>query len=257
MTRSMIHPSTGRVVTRDAYQAITTEALLAECRALETSYEAVHAQDPGADVTVYESILSTVTEVLATRVEAGDPLAAAWYNAYDNDDDTDSETRMWADEPQQPVRAASPADVAQEREFETWGGLAALMSSLGSDHIIKSEPAHHRILKETQVVRLTVYRIGRYYAASVAGRLPVVPSTAIVRQVDVTAPRLVDAAAAAVREYVPLDRIEQLIASLGKAFAITPKTGFTSVTNIPTRLAFLAVWPNVDGAGQLAPEADW
>ena len=70
-----------------------------------------------------------------------------------------------------------------------------------------------------------------------------------------TTPRLLTAAGAVVREFVPPDRMEQLLTALEKAFAAVPISGFAAVVNVPTRLAFVAVWSWALGAGQLGPTA--
>jgi len=77
----------------------------------------------------------------------------------------------------------------------------------------------------------------------------------MVRQVDITTPRLLTAAGAVVREFVPPDRMEQLLTALEKAFAAVPISGFAAVVNVPTRLAFVAVWSWAQGAGQVGPTA--
>src|SRR5664280_2460476 len=77
----------------------------------------------------------------------------------------------------------------------------------------------------------------------------------MVRQVDITTPRLLTAAGAVVREFVPPDRMEQLLTALEKAFAAVPISGFAAVVNVPTRLAFVAVWSWALGAGKLGPAA--
>ena len=131
MTRPFLHPSTRRPVTRSAYRAITTEALIAECHALEASYAAVKVHEPEIDrdrVADYESVLNTVTEVLARRVEDGDPVAVDWYTSYD-DDDTDAPSRLWADGPQADAAAQSPEDA-----LENWYAMAALLSWLRASY---------------------------------------------------------------------------------------------------------------------------
>ncbi len=119
-------------MTRSAYRAITTEALITECHALEASYAAVKAQEPESDndqVAEYESVLNTVTEVLARRVEDGDPVAVDWYSSYD-DDAADAPSGLWADEAAQPDAAAqSPEDA-----LENWHATATLLSWLKASY---------------------------------------------------------------------------------------------------------------------------
>jgi hypothetical protein len=49
--------------------------------------------------------------------------------------------------------------------------------------------------------------------------------------------------------------MEQLLTAREKAFAAVPISGFAAVVNVPTRLAFVAVWSWAQGAGQLGPTA--
>ena len=110
-------------------------------------------------------------------------------------------------------------------------------------------------MSENEAVRLTVFRLNPRDALPSIGALPVVTDEYMVRQVDITSPRLLTAAGAVVREFVPPDRMEQLLTALEKAFAAVPISGFAAVVNVPTRLAFVAVWSWAQGAGQLGPTA--
>jgi hypothetical protein len=109
-------------------------------------------------------------------------------------------------------------------------------------------------VSENDAVRLTVFVWAPNDAPSFAEGVAVVDDRRIVRQVDTTTPRLLTAAGAVVREFVPPDRMEQLLTALEKAFAAVPISGFAAVVNVPTRLAFVAVWSWAQGAGQLGPE---
>lgn len=104
-------------------------------------------------------------------------------------------------------------------------------------------------------VRLTVYQLNSKDALPTGGAIPVVTDDHMVRQVDTTTPQLIAAASAVVREFIPSDRIGQLLAALENAFATVPISGFAAVVNVPTRLAFVAVWPWARGAGRLGPQA--
>jgi len=110
-------------------------------------------------------------------------------------------------------------------------------------------------MSEHEAVRLTVFRLNPNDPLPSTDALMVVDDGRLVRQVDTTTPRLLTAAAAVVREFVPEDRMEQLLAALKKAFAAVPISGFSAVVNVPTRLAFVAVWSWAQGAGQLGPTA--
>jgi hypothetical protein len=112
-------------------------------------------------------------------------------------------------------------------------------------------------MSENEAVRLTVFRLNPKDAQPSIGALPVVTDEYMVRQVvDITTPRLLTAAGAVVRELVPPDRMEQLLTALEKAFAAVPISGFAAVVNVPTRLAFVAVWSWAQVAhDQLGPTA--
>ena len=58
-------------------------------------------------------------------------------------------------------------------------------------------------MSENEAVRLTVFRLSPKDALPSIGALPVVTDEYIVRQVDITTPRLLTAAGAVVREFVP------------------------------------------------------
>jgi len=71
-------------------------------------------------------------------------------------------------------------------------------------------------MSENEAVRLTVFRLSPKDALPSIGALPVVTDENMVRQVDITTPRLLTAAGAVVREFVPPDRMEQLLTALEK-----------------------------------------
>lgn len=85
MAIKSIHPATGKNVTRDVYRAITTPALIAEVRALDDLYGALYIAGSAARyLTDFDEVMDAVTDVLTGRVEAGDVLARAWYDEYDD-----------------------------------------------------------------------------------------------------------------------------------------------------------------------------
>lgn len=110
-------------------------------------------------------------------------------------------------------------------------------------------------MSDNDAVRLTVFRLNPDEALPTVGALSATDNDRLIHQVDVTTDRLLTAASAVVREFVPPDRIEQLLAALGTSFAIAPTSGFAAVVNVPTRLVFVAVWPWAKGSGRLAPKA--
>ena len=108
-------------------------------------------------------------------------------------------------------------------------------------------------MSENEAVRLTVFWLGPNDTQAPAEILAAVDDERIVRRVDTTTPRLLTAATAVVREYVPEERMEQLLAALRNAFTSSPSSGLAAVVNVPTRMAFVAVWPWAKEAGQLGP----
>jgi len=134
---TITHPLTGCEVTRGAYWAITTQALIAEYEALQDSYGAIDARGPEhADPTVYAEIaplMRAVIEALAARVDAGDPIAVSWSDDDKAKPDAVDETRMWDDTPMRTTHVVGPATghlYEAHDTGDTWNGSPVLAFTL-------------------------------------------------------------------------------------------------------------------------------
>lgn len=108
-------------------------------------------------------------------------------------------------------------------------------------------------MTSTDAVRLTVFQLEADASTAPSFAALAVASESVVRQVDTVTARLLAAADAVVREFVPDDRKAQLTGALLNAFTSPPVSGYAAVVNRPTGLAFVAVWPWADRPGQLGP----
>lgn len=108
-------------------------------------------------------------------------------------------------------------------------------------------------MTSTDAVRLTVFQLEPNASTALSFAALAVASESVVRQVDTDNARLLGAADAVVREFVPDALRAQLIGALQRALSSPPASGYAAVANRPTGLAFVAVWPWADHPGQLGP----
>ncbi len=75
----------------------------------------------------------------------------------------------------------------------------------------------------------------------------------VVSTVETSSAGLVDAAAAAAREFVVTDHLDLLLGAIERTFSNVPASGCAAVINRPSGLMLVALWPRATGTADAPP----